>query len=367
MHFFRLKDAKTMAPQSTLRLLTVVAVLSSGAALQVKPREKDEKKADAAVVDKTDRFGHIRVSKPLTFAMAGTATVAATAAQIMKPAWLASTLGPAAEAGAGAVLLRFITWFDGLKTSSPLGLTMGHGFLLKMIAEVLAQVIPQKGGGAVWLDPLRVVRSTVASVVSASYTFYLWTRSDFFRGLRAPGWLKAVVGGGFGTSLTKMVVTQAVYRPINVFLFLVAQAFFRGDSMRGIVDVIRTKFKGGIIGGIAFFSVSNILMFSIPVPFLHPIIGALAGLIFNVWLAMVAYAKAPELPAAAPDSSLLASMPAVTEFPATSATLGALGMLEGVVAASLYSTAARVAATASGKPAMGEGFVPATPRTANAL
>ena len=81
---------------------------------------------------------------------------------------------------------------------------------------------------------------------------------------------------------------------------------------------------------------------------------------------MVAYAKAPEVPAAAVESSLLSTLPAVTEFPATSATLGALGVLEGVVAASMYSTAARVAAT-TGKPAFGEGYVQATPTTTNSL
>ena len=32
-------------------------------------------------------------------------------------------------------------------------------------------------------------------------------------------------------------------------------------------------------------------MYSVPVPFLHPIMGSVAGLIFNVWLAIVAYSK----------------------------------------------------------------------------
>jgi hypothetical protein len=33
------------------------------------------------------------------------------------------------------------------------------------------------------------------------------------------------------------------------------------------------------------------LMYSVPVPFLHPIMGSCAGLVFNVWLAIVAYRK----------------------------------------------------------------------------
>ena len=101
----------------------------------------------------------------------------------------------------------------------------------------------------------------------------------------------ALLGKTAGTSVTKMVVTQALYRPINVGLFLSMQSLFRGDSARQLVEVMRTKFKGGLLGGIAFFSVSNMIMFSVPIPFLHPIIGAIAGLIFNVWLAIVAYKK----------------------------------------------------------------------------
>lgn len=57
------------------------------------------------------------------------------------------------------------------------------------------------------------------------------------------------------------------------------------------VDMLNAKIKASILGGIAFYSVSNLLMYSVPVPFLHPIMGSVAGLIFNVWLAVVAYKK----------------------------------------------------------------------------
>ena len=56
-------------------------------------------------------------------------------------------------------------------------------------------------------------------------------------------------------------------------------------------DTIKKKFKGSLIGGVVFYSVSNLLMYSVPIPFLHPIMGSIAGLIFNVWLAIVAYKK----------------------------------------------------------------------------
>ena len=57
------------------------------------------------------------------------------------------------------------------------------------------------------------------------------------------------------------------------------------------MSIVKNKFKSSIIGGVAFYSVSNLLMYSVPVPFLHPIMGSVAGLIFNVWLAIVAYKK----------------------------------------------------------------------------
>ena len=142
--------------------------------------------------------------------------------QVVQPAWLQGKLGSASEHRVGAVLLKCVSSVDQMKSANPLGLTMGHGLLLKAIAEVLAQVIPQHGS-VVWLDPLRVVRSTIASLLSSSLTFYYWTRLSFVRGMVAPGWLRAVLGNALGTSVTKMVVTQAVYRPVNVFLFLFAQ------------------------------------------------------------------------------------------------------------------------------------------------
>ena len=282
-----------------------------------------------------------------TFAAAGLAVTAATAIQVVSPSWLQANM--ACDNAVGSAVLKLVSYVDRLKTTNPLGLTMGHGMLLKAIAEVLAQVIPQGVGASAWLDPLRVVRSTIASLLSSSLTFYYWTRLDFVRRLAAPGWLSGLVGRTLGTSLTKMVVTQAVYRPVNVFLFLGMQAFFRGDSMRQILNVLRTKFKGGLIGGIAFFAVSNMLMFSVPIPFLHPIIGAIAGLIFNVWLAMVAYKKVPETASAAASSTAVAARApsavddgeysSLSAFPTTVTALSAVALAEGAVAAGLYGFA----------------------------
>jgi hypothetical protein len=41
---------------------------------------------------------------------------------------------------------------------------------------------------------------------------------------------------------------------------LLTQSIFRGDSARQLVDVMRTKFKPGLIGGIVFFTCSNLFM-----------------------------------------------------------------------------------------------------------
>lgn len=332
-----------MRPSVGLLLLFV----AFGSALEIKAKRA----ASGAEEDDVDRFSHIRVRPRETFVAAGALTVAATAAQVLKPQWVERALGAAGGANAaGRALYSLIKYVDDLKTANPLGLTMGHGLLLKAIAEVLAQVIPQASSPLAWLDPLRIVRSTIASLLSSSLTFYYWTRLSWVRALKAPAWLASVLGQKLGTTITKTFVTQALYRPINVYLFLLGQAFFRGDSARALMHTIRSKFKGGLLGGIAFFTVSNLIMFSIPVPFLHPIIGAIAGLIFNVWLAMVAYQK--DAPAAAtpppplePATGLVplaAFRDAVGEspvaaFPATASLLGMVGVLEGLAAASIYA------------------------------
>ena len=121
-----------------------------------------------------------------TFVATGVLTAAATALQVVKPAWVQGALGNKCESGAGAALLACVSYVDDLKTANPLGLTMGHGFLLKAIAEVLAQVIPQAGSPMAWLDPLRVLRGTIAGLLSSSLTFFYWTRLPWVRALKAP-------------------------------------------------------------------------------------------------------------------------------------------------------------------------------------
>merc|ERR1712216_103512 len=114
--------------------------------------------------------------------------------QVMTPGWLEGALGKASTSALGAALIRFQAFIQATKLSNPLGLTLTHGTLLKAIAEVLAQVIPQCGDplGA-WIDPLRIFRSTIASVLSSSLTFYYWSRIVAGLGISAPGFVRAVL------------------------------------------------------------------------------------------------------------------------------------------------------------------------------
>ena len=251
----------------------------------------------------------------------------------MTPGWVRNTFGDACDSGLGAAVLQCAEYLGEQKRTNPLGLVLGHGVITKACADVLAQTIPQQDSPVVWVDSLRGFRSMLASVLSTSLPFYYWTRFMARSMPVAPGWVTKLMGTGFGTSIYKTVVTQAFFRPINVFLFLFLQSAFRGDSARYLVNQIRTKFKSSIIGGVIFYSISNFLMYSVPVPFLHPIMGSVAGrrtrgppnpwprrtrglargplsaadpwpsaerhgapparagLIFNVWLAIVAYRK----------------------------------------------------------------------------
>lgn len=215
----------------------------------------------------------------------------ATGLQMVTPGWVASV-------GGGETLQKCAGWLVGMRKDHPLAMVSAHGLLTKGCADLLAQTIPNGAAPAVWIDQLRLVRSTLASLISTSLPFYYWTKvmARWFRNYKTSVLSSGVVGSKilsstFVTSLVKTTVTQALFRPINVFLFLALQSIFRGDSARQLVDTIKKKFKGSLIGGVVFYSVSNLLMYSVPVPFLHPIMGSIAGLVFNVWLAIVAYKK----------------------------------------------------------------------------
>lgn len=241
--------------------------------------------------DGVDRLGQARIKPVGAYVSSALVVSAATGLQIVTPGWLRGALGAACDSGVGAIALRCVTFLDAQKRTNPLGLVLGHGIVTKACADVLAQTIPQQDAPLVWIDTLRAFRSMLASVLSTSLPFYFWTRFMARSMPTAPAWVVGLLGKRLGTNIFKTLVTQALFRPVNVFLFLFLQSVFRGDTARTLVNGIRTKFKASIIGGVVFYSISNFLMYSVPVPFLHPIMGSVAGLVFNVWLAIVAYRK----------------------------------------------------------------------------
>ena len=140
----------------------------------------------------------------------------------------------------------------------------------------------------------------VACILSISIPFYYWTKFihfafGAFRSAVESGSLPAVlkpVTSGFGSSLLKTATTQLIFRPIDVGLYLALQSIFRGDTARQLSTMLKASYLRTLIGGMIFYSFSNLVMFMIPIPFLHPIFGSLAGSLFSVWLAMQAYRKA---------------------------------------------------------------------------
>mmetsp|Transcript_39721 Transcript_39721/g.104912 ORF Transcript_39721/g.104912 Transcript_39721/m.104912 type:complete len:271 (-) Transcript_39721:177-989(-) len=268
-----------------LKLIVLASAFASASALTAKPR------SDSKDTDGVDRFLQAKVKPVGAYVASGVIVSVATGVQVATPAWMRNTFGAACDSGLGAIALNCITALDNMKKTNPLGLTLGHGVITKACADLLAQTIPQHAVGSAWIDPLRLFRSMMASVLSTSLPFYFWTRFMARSMPVAPTWVTGMLGKGFGTALFKTVVTQVAFRPFNVLLFLGLQSIFRGDTARQLVNIFTSKFKSSVIGGVAFYSVSNLLMYSVPVPFLHPIMGSVAGLIFNVWLACVAYAK----------------------------------------------------------------------------
>jgi len=270
-----------------MRLLLLCALAPVCLALTVESSDAKE--------GEPDRFGMIKSKPSAAYSASLVLVSAATAAQMITPGWLQGVLGPAAGSGLGKVALQCAGFLQTQTKQHPLGMVLAHGIVTKACADVLAQTIPQGDAPVIWLDPLRILRSTTASVISTSMPFYYWTKfmPTFFTAIQT--WLNGAIAmpflRGFVSAFLKTTITQVVFRPWNVGGFLLLQSAFRGDTARQLVSVMRKKFKQSLAGGILFYSISNLLMYSVPIPFLHPIMGSIAGLMFNVWLAMVAYGK----------------------------------------------------------------------------
>ena len=189
---------------------------------------------------------------------------AATGAQMVTPGFVQRCLGSAAASGLGACAVRCASFLQQERISNPLGMTVAHGIATKTCADLLAQTIPQQvrplrgpcavrsealtttrpariaprqDAAVVWVDQLRLFRSMLASLLSTSLPFYWWTRAmhpgfkAFASWLRTTGLPTGLLNGlttGLGAATLKTIITQALFRPINVLLFLGLQSVFRG-------------------------------------------------------------------------------------------------------------------------------------------
>lgn len=225
----RLTDGTAML--TFVRMMTLLALVVSGSALTL--AEKGEGTDEKGV----DRFLQMRVKPMGAYVGAGAIVSLATGVQVATPGWMQKTFGSACEKGAGAFAYRCIQAIEDMKKTNPLGLTLYHGIVTKACADLLAQTIPQNSNGVAWIDPLRLFRSMLASLMSTSIPFYYWTRFMARSMASAPEWLTNLLGGGFFLALFKTVVTQVLFRPVNVALFLGLQSIFRGDSARQLVSI----------------------------------------------------------------------------------------------------------------------------------
>ena len=208
--------------------------------------------ADGAAADSVDRYGVLKTSKVPNYVVSAVLVSVFTGFQLVTPGWVETRLGGAAAAGAGRVAVRGASTLMSLRKKHPLGMVLTHGVVSKACADVLAQTIPQQNDPQVWIDPLRVFRSMLASVLTTSLPFYYWTKlmAHVFRGydaavgaLKLPAAAISALSSGFAQSLSKTVVTQAIFRPFNVAGFLALQSIFRGDSARTLVGFLRNKVR----------------------------------------------------------------------------------------------------------------------------
>ena len=225
-----------------LSSIAFLLLARSGACLTIAAAQSE---ADSK--DGIDRFAQVQVSPKAAYVSSALIVSAATGLQVMTPGWVQRTFGDACKSGVGALALQCANFLDVQKRTNPLGLVLGHGVITKACADVLAQTIPQQDAPLCWIDPLRGFRSMLASVLSTSLPFYYWTRFMARSMPVAPGWITALLGNGLGTATFKTVVTQVLFRPLNVFLFLALQSVFRGDSARALVSIIDSKFKASIM------------------------------------------------------------------------------------------------------------------------
>ena len=234
-----------------------------------------------------DKIGVLTVPRTGAFVTAAVLVSSVTAANIITPGFLESK-------GASAAAIGAATWVQGMRKVHPLAMTIAHAVISKSCADVVAQAIPSTESGNADIDVLRVFRSMLACILSISIPFYYWTKivHATFSAFKASQPEGSFFTSGFGANLLKTGSTQLIFRPIDVGLYLTLQSIFRGDTARQLVTLLQTRYVTTLIGGLVFYTFSNFIMFTIPIPFLHPIFGSVLGSMFSVWLAIQAYSSA---------------------------------------------------------------------------
>ena len=117
------------------RFLLCVGLLATASALVVAdPKDTVDEKG-------VDRLGHKRVRPRTAYVASAALVTAATGVQVISPAWLKGCGAPDWAVGCMEALAE-------QKKTNPLGLTMGHGLLLK--ARALGTISSRRGRRRRW-------------------------------------------------------------------------------------------------------------------------------------------------------------------------------------------------------------------------
>jgi hypothetical protein len=202
---------------------------------------------------------------------------------------------PVREAGAAAAGA-----IKGAVVNNELGLVLAHGLLSNGVSDALAQAIAAREEGALQLDWKRIRRTTAVSFLSDDLPFILWVRAlwKFFERAKPaiaastvlPPWLAAALSSPLGIAALKTAASQIGYESTSTAAYLGMQEAARGGGPRRILREIRQKFWRAWKSGLAFFSVTHLLIFMLPLWWLQPLLDNLSCLAFNTYLAMLSHA-----------------------------------------------------------------------------
>jgi len=166
-------------------------------------------------------------------------------------------------------------------------------------ADIMAQAISARAeGDAMAVDWRRVPRSAFSSLLSDDLPFLLWSRGLWEASERIVASLQAstlsprlvkVLTNTLTITAVKTIITQLVYETSSNAAYLSIQAWLRGGGWRAIGAELSSKFLGVWWDGVIFWSFAHIVVFSMPIWWLQPIADNLFTLVFNTYLAFVAY------------------------------------------------------------------------------